>query len=183
MELNELKKSMSTLDQVLTKTNADIKINVTASGNAKNKLLNKFRKNIILYLILAVVFTSAIFGGINPLSFPIGLKLYLVALLLIATVWYAVLYKRLQKIDVATLNPAKLLTETANLKIQMISGEMFFVLAMAVFFTLLIPTAWTYNRIGCWAMIVGLVVAIINSAINYYPQYVKLFRDLNSIKD
>ncbi len=35
MQLNELKKSMSTLEQVLAKTNSDIKINVSTSQPPK----------------------------------------------------------------------------------------------------------------------------------------------------
>ena len=44
MKLDELKKNMSTLDQVLAKTNSDIKINVSASETAQAKILKKFRQ-------------------------------------------------------------------------------------------------------------------------------------------
>ena len=43
MQLNELKKSMSTLEQVLAKTNSDIEINVSTSQTAKTKILKKIR--------------------------------------------------------------------------------------------------------------------------------------------
>ena len=39
MHLDKLKKGMSTLEQVLAKTNSDIKINVAASETAQSKIL------------------------------------------------------------------------------------------------------------------------------------------------
>jgi len=78
MQLDELKKSMSTLEQVLAKTNTEIKINVAVSETAQTKILKKFRQGAISCLILAVVFAASAIGGINPHSFPIGLKIYLV---------------------------------------------------------------------------------------------------------
>lgn len=46
MQLNELKKSMSTLEQVLAKTNSDIKIDVSTSQTAKTKILKKSVKDL-----------------------------------------------------------------------------------------------------------------------------------------
>lgn len=61
---------MSTLEQVLAKTNTDIKIDVAASETAQAKILKKFRQGFISCLILAVVFAAGAIGGINPKSFP-----------------------------------------------------------------------------------------------------------------
>lgn len=174
---------MSTLDQVLAKTNADIQINVSVSETAKNRLLKKLRSNITLYLILALVFIATTVGGINQLSFPSGEKIYLVVILLFASAWNIFIYQRLRKIDIATLLPAILFSKTTDIKRLMLSGAVFFGINIAIFFTLLLPTAWTFNRFGFWAMIVGLIVAIIHSVASYYPKYIKLFRDLNSIKE
>ncbi len=183
MEINELKKSMSTLEQVLAKTNTDITINVSASETAKTKILKKLRRSFTSCLILAAVFAAMRAGGINQLSFPVGLKIYLVIYLLLAGIWYIFLYLKLRRIDIAALPPAKLFSETANFKMMMLSGEIFFGIGIVILFTLLFPTAWTFNRIGFWAMIATLAAAIIFSAVHYWPQYIKLFRDLNSIKE
>lgn len=183
MELNELKKSMSTLEQVLAKTNTDIKINVSASETAKSKILKKLRRSFTSCLILTAVFAAMIAGGINQLSFPVGLKIYLVIYLLLAGIWYIFLYLKLRRIDIAALPTAKLFSKTANFKMLMLSGEIFFGIGIVILFTLLFPTAWTFNRIGFWAMIATLAAAIIFSAVHYWPQYIKLFRDLNSIKE
>ena len=79
MKLDELKKNMSTLGQVLAKTNSDIKINVSSSETAQAKILKKFRQIMTSCAILAVVFTAMIIGGISPHKFSIHLKICLVA--------------------------------------------------------------------------------------------------------
>lgn len=183
MELNELKKSMSTLEQVLAKTNADIKIDVSASRTAQIKILKKFRQGFISCLILAVVFAAGAVGGINPQSFPLGQKIYLVIYLMLGAAWYGFMHRKLRNINIAALPPAKLFAKTANIRMLMLSGEVFFMIGIVILFTMLFPTAWTFNRIGFWAMIITLAAAIIFSAIHYWPQYIKLFRDLNSIKE
>lgn len=183
MELDELKKSMSTLEQVLAKATTDIKINVSVSETAKTKILKKIRQSFTSCLILAVVFAAMIAGGINQLSFPVGLKIYLVVYLMLAGIWYIFLYLKLRRIDIATVAPAQLFSKTANFKMLMLSGEIFFGMGIVILFTLLFPSAWAFNRLGFWAMIATLAAAIIFSAVHYWPQYIKLFRDLNSIKE
>ena len=183
MQLNELKKSMSTLDQVLARTTQDIKINVSTAQTAKIKILKKIRQSFTSCLILAVVFAAMIAGGINQLSFPVGLKIYLVVYLLLAGIWYIFLYLKLRRIDVATVAPAQLFSKTANFKMLMLSGEIFFGIGIVILFTLLFPSTWAFNRLGFWAMIATLTAAIIFSVVHFWPQYIKLFRDLNSIKE
>lgn len=182
MELNELKKSMSTLEQVLAKTDADISINVSASETAKSKILRKLRQGVVVNLVLAVVFTAAAIGNINPLSCPLYLKVYLASFLAMAAVWYAFIYRKLNRIDVTALPPAKLFAQTASLKLMVISGEIFFGICLVVLFTLLFQNAWMYNRFGFWAMAIGLSVVLIISVVYYLPKYIRLFRELNSIK-
>lgn len=183
MQLNELKKSMSTLEQVLAKTNTDIKINVSASETAKSKILKKFRRGFTSCLVLAMVFAAMAAGNVNPHSFPNHLKIYLVVYLVLGAVWYMLMYGKLSKIDIASLTPAKLFAKTANVRMMMLCGEIFFGICIVILFTLLFPIAWAYNRLGFWGMTITLIVAIIFSVLHYWPQYVKLFRDLNSIKE
>lgn len=183
MQLDELKKSMSTLDQILAKTNSDIKINVSASETAKTKILRKFRQSFTSCLILAVVFAAMIAGNINPYSFPVHLKIYIIVYMLLAAIWSMFMYRKLSKINIATLPPAKLFSKTANIKMLVLTGEIVFGIGIVILFTLLFPQAWANNRIGFWAMIATLIAAIIFSVLHYWPQYIKLFRDLNSIKE
>lgn len=183
MQLDELKKSMSTLEQVLAKANSDIKINVSASETAQTKLLKKFRQGSISCLILAIVFAAMAIGNLNPHSFPLSLKIYLVVYLALGAAWYIFMYLKLKKINFATLTPSKLFSKTANIKTMMLSGEVVFGMGIVVLFTLLLPNAWEFNRIGFWCVIATLVVAIIYGILHIWPQYIKLFRDLNSIKE
>ena len=169
MQLDELRKSMSTLEQVLAKTNADIKINLSVAQTAQTKLLKKFRQEFTVLLILVVIFAAAAIGNVNPLSFPLYLKIYLSSLLAVGAIWYIYLYSKLKCINII-----KLLT---------LSGEIFFGAGFVVLFTLLFPNAWHYNRVAFWAMAVALLIVIIYSIVHYYPKYIKLFRDLNSIKE
>ena len=126
MQLNELKKSMSTLEQVLAKTNTDIKINVSA---------------------------------------------------------YIYLYRKLKSINIAVLSPKQLFSKTATIKLLTLAGEIFIGMCLVSFFALLLPSVWTFHRIGFWIMTIGLILGIVYSIFHYWPQYVKLFRDLNSIKE
>ncbi len=183
MQLDELKKSMSTLDQVLAKTNTEIKINVSASETAQTKILKKFRQGFTSCLILAIVFAAMALGNLNPHSFPRYLKIYLVVYLLIGAIWYIFMYLKLKNINIATLAPRELFSKTANIRLLMISGEVFSVIGIAILFTLLLPNAWEFNRTGFWCVIGTLIVAIIYGIVHMWPQYIKLFRDLNSIKE
>ena len=182
MQLDDLKKSMSTLDQVLAKTNTDITINVSASETAKSKILKKFRQVFTSCLIIAFVFIAMALGNQYSLSFPNYLKIGMAVYLFVAAVWYIFLFRYLKNIDIATLPPAQLFSKTTTLKLMVISSEAFFGICLAVFFTLLFQTAWVNNPIGFWAMAVTITFAIIYGIVHLWPQYIKLFRDLNSIK-
>lgn len=182
MKLDELKESMLTLDQILAKTNSEIKINVSIAQMAKNKILKKFRQGFVSCAILAVVFMAMALGNLNPYSFPLHLKIYLVVYLMAAAGWYMFMYLKLKSINIAALTPGKLISKTANLKMLMLSGEVFFGMGIVVLFTLLLPNAWDFNRAGFWCVIVTLVFAIVYGIVHMWPQYIKLFRDLNSIK-
>ncbi len=183
MQLDELKKSMSTLEQVLAKTNTDIKINVSASETAQTKILKKFRQGFTSCLILAIVFAAMALGNLNPNSFPLSLKIYLVVYLLFGSAWYIFMYLKLKSINIAALTPGKLFSKTANIRILMLSGEIVFGMGIVILFTLLLPNAWEFNRTGFWCVIGTLAVAAIYGIVHMWPQYIKLFRDLNSIKE
>lgn len=183
MQLDKLKRNMSTLERLLEKTDKEIRIDTTTSATARTRLLKKFRGALITCLSLAVVFGCSAIANINPESFPLHLKIFLVVILLLACIWYTFMYLELKRTDVFSLPPARLFSKTAMLKLWMLSGEIVFAICMAVFFTLLFPHAWQYHRFGFWAMAVSLVIAIAYTVVRQYPQYIRLFRDLDSIKE
>lgn len=183
MQLDELKKSMSTLEQVLAKTNSDITINISASQTAKNKILKKFRQAFVSCIIIAIAFTAMALGNVETQTFPNYLKIGMAVCLAVAALWYILMYTKLSRIDVTALTPANLFSRTANIKLMMVSGEAFFMVCLVVFFTLLFQSFWSYNQIGFWAMAATMLFAIIYGIVHMWPQYIKLFRDLNSIKE
>ena len=182
MQHDELKKSMSTLEQILAKTNADIKIDVTASETAKAKILDKYRNSSNSCIIIALVLLAMIFGGFNPRSLPVELKIYLIIYLSIAAAWYRFLSFKLRDIDIATLSPARLFAKTGTLRLLTLSGEIVLFVGLAVLYTLLIPKLWMYSTFGFWGTIIFLAIGVTVCICYYVPRYVKLFRELNSIK-
>ena len=90
MQLNELKESMSVLDQVLSKTSTDIKINVSASQTAKSHLLKKYRRSSISTAILAIVFTLLWIGNVNLPALQVHIHIFLIIYLALASVWYKI---------------------------------------------------------------------------------------------
>ncbi len=108
MQLNELKKSMSTLEQVLAKTNTDIKINVSASKTAQTKILKEFRK-----AYTSLLFSSYYICGCGNLQHQsnlvsLYLKIYLSSFLAIGAIWYIYLYRKLKSINIAVSLPKQL---------------------------------------------------------------------------
>lgn len=183
MQLDELKKNMSTLEQILAMTNSDITIDVSASENAQTKILKKYRQMFTATAVLAIVFTLSWIGNMNPPTFPVHIRAFLVIYLGIASLWYVYMYFRIKKINVSRLTPAKLFSETTSIKIYALSGEVVSGIALAVFFTLFLSNLNTISSLAFYLCITTLVLALILSLCYFWPKYFKLFRDLNAIKE
>ncbi len=182
MQLDELKKNMSTLDQILAKTQTEIKIDVKSSQTAQGKLLKHYRNSILANSILAIVFACQLPNPEFTTHLP---KFYVAFIALIgaaATLWYIFLYMKLDKIKISQLSPTKLFSKTTKLKILTISGQMVSVVVLAVFFTLLLSHMLITNPLAFRLIIATLAFGLIWGAIYTWPRYIKLFRDLNSIK-
>lgn len=171
------------LEQVLAKTNSDIHINVSASQTAKTKLLNKIRQGFVSCLITAVVFIAMALGNMEPQSFPNYLKLGMAMCLAVGGGWYIFVYMRLKRVEVSALAPASLFAKTAKIKLMMISGELFFLVCLTIFFTILFQFCWSYNQAVFWVMAVCLLFAVGYGIRNVWAQYLNLFRELNSIRE
>lgn len=181
MQLDELKKSMSTLEQVLAKTNTEITIDVSAATTAQNKLFRTYLKAFISLIILAAIFTAATIANVNVESFPNSMKLYLVALLTVSAVWYGYMSLRVKRISIPTLSPAALFSHTAKLRLLFMAGEVFLTVGIAVFFSLTLQYAWSFNRLGFWLVVIAIPVAVAFELLHICPSYIRLFRELNSI--
>lgn len=183
MQLDELKKNMSTLEQVLAKTNSDITIDVSASENAQTKILKKYRQAFTSTAILTIVFALSWIGNVNSLAFPVHIRAFLVIYLAIASIWYIYMYFKLKKVDISRLAPAKLFSETTSIKLYTLSGEVVSGIALAVFFTLFLPNLSTISLLAFWLCVIALALSLILSISYFWPKYIKLFRDLNTIKE
>lgn len=183
MQLNELKRNMSVLEQVLAKTSADIEINLSASESAQKKILRKYRQSFTNSLILAAVFSCLLMGNVSPEKLPNFYKIFIVILSLLAAGWYIFLFMRLKKINIARLSPTKLFSEMTTIKILTLSGEVFFGLVLTVFFMLLLSYMLDNNPLA-FRLTVGLLIfALAGSVLYAWPRYIKLFGDLTTIKE
>lgn len=181
MQLDELKKSMSTLDNILAATNTEVHINVESSKNAQSKLLGKFRQASTSAAILAVIFAVLWITGVNSDSFPSYLQAFLVIYLVVGSVWYIFLYLKLRSISIPLIKPAQLFSKVATLKLLTLSGEILFGVALAVFFTLLFVERLINNSIARYLFFATLAFALLYGLSYLWPQYIRLFRELTTI--
>ncbi len=181
MQLDELKKSMSALDNILAATNTDIRINVESSKNAQTRLLVKFRQAFTSAAILAVVFAVLWITGVNADTFPTYLQAFLVIYLAMASLWYIFLYFKLRSIFIPLIKPAQLFSKVATLKLLTLSGEIVFGIALAVFFTLFVTEHLINNTIAIYLFFATLAFALIYGLAYLWPQYIRLFRSITSI--
>lgn len=182
MQLDELKKSMSTLDRVLEKTSTDISINVTASETAQAKILKKYRQSFLSTAILAIVFTLTGFGNADTSSFPTTLRVFLVVYLAVASIWYVFMYFKLKKINIAALAPARLFAATTTIRLLTLTGEIVLGIGLAVFFALFLSNLLNVNPFAFWACIATIAGAGVWGVAYMWPKYIRLFHDLNTIK-
>ena len=84
MNLDELKNRISKLDDILDKTNKEVKIDIAKSKTAQTQLLAKFRMVFVSCLIFALIFTLMVIGGVAPRKFPMELNIGIIVFALIA---------------------------------------------------------------------------------------------------
>lgn len=183
MQLDELKKNMSTLEQVLAKNSSDIRINVMASETAQRKLLKKYRNGFVSCAILAVIFTLSWMGKGTLQSFSVYHRGFLAVYLTLGALWYIFLYSTLKNINISLLTPVKLLKATTRLKIYTLCGETVTAIGLAVFFSMFLPDLFEVNPPAFWMCVTTLIVAIVSSTIYILPKYTKLLNTLNSIEE
>lgn len=182
MELEEIKKNMSMLDKALDKTNSDFKISVSVSETAQAKILKKIRQAIINNSIIFIVFTCLWIGNVSPEKLPSFYKAFICVMCGVATLWYIFIYLKLKKINVATFTPTKLFSATTEIKILVLTGEIIFGIALVIFFTMLLTQMATLNHLAFYLIIATLSVGLVYSTIFFWPKYIRLFRELNSVK-
>ena len=182
MEIGDLKKNMSVLQQVLAKSNGEIKIDITESETAQTKLVKTNKKNVRNCLLASIIPCVLLITGYNTEYFPLYLKIFLLLYLLFGAGWYVFLWNITKKLNVITLTPAAFFSATSKLKLYTVAGEIFFTIGLTVFFSLLLPNLWNFHLLSFWLIIGILMIGITFTLTFYLPKLIRIFRDFESIK-
>lgn len=181
MNLDELKNSMSTLDDVLAqKSSEQIKLNATTCDTAQKKIMRTYRQGALSTLILAVVFPCAWKSGFGNDAFTPGIKIFLVAFLFIATLWYGYLYLKTKKINIAANTPVQTMRQVASLRFYALTGEIVLGMAIAVMFTLFLSNLWVVGKHRFWIVLSAIVIFIILLTTVYLPRTIRDFKNLTA---
>ncbi len=183
MELNELKKSMSTLDDLLaTKSVNFINFNVATCDNAQKRIMKMYRKGAFSCIIIAIVFLIAWNAGLGNDAFPLSYKLFLEIFLAIGAIWYSLLYYKTKKINIAVSKPMQTLKQVSALRLYALTGEIVLGMAMVVFFTLFMSNLWIVGKYRFWIVTAAIVVFIVLLVTVYIPKTIRDFKNLTAIK-
>ena len=182
MELNELKKNMSVLEQVLAKSNEEVKIDVTASETAQTKLAKVYKQNVRNCILASIIPVVLLVSDSNTSSFPLYLKIFLLVYLLLGATWYGYLWNIIRKISITTLTPVSLLSATSKLKLYTLAGEIFFIVGLTVFFSLFLSNLWDFNPLS-FGLVIGTLLFGITFTLTYYvPKLRRIFNEMESLK-
>ena len=178
MEISDLKKDMSILEQVLSKSNEEFTIDFSASETAQSKLAKVFQQNLRNCLLASIIPIVLLVSGANTGSFPLYMKIFLLVYLLLGVAWYAFLLGRIKKINIITLTPISLLSATSKLKLNTLAGEIFFIIGLTVFFSLFLSNLWNFSALSFGLVIVTLVFGITFTLTYYVPKLRKIFNEM-----
>lgn len=107
-------------------------------------------------------------------------KLFLIIFLGIATLWYAILYTKIKKINLVFDTPIVTMKKVANMRLSALVGEVVGLTVTTVFFTLLLTHLWSVAQYKVWLIIGALIVAVIFS-IARLRQNIRDFNNLTAI--
>lgn len=183
MTLDELKQSMSTLDDVLAeKSGIDINLDTTTCDTAQKRILKQYRKGATSSAILAVVFTTLWCARIDQNVFPLAYKLYLGVFMAAATAWYIFLYFKTKSIYVYASTPMQTMRKVASLRLYALAGEISFGMALVVFFTLFLSNLWAVKEYTFWIVLSAITIFLIIGIIFYLPRTIRNFKNLTATK-
>ena len=178
MNLDEHKKSMSTIDDVFAQRNNEpIKFNTNACQSAHARIKKLYRQQILMCGVLAIVFIVTGIAGVNEEVFPKSLKLFLGIFLGVAALWYNVLYIKTKGINALTDTPMQTMRKVADLRLFALIGEVVGLTITTVFFTLLLTHLWAFAQYKAWLIIGALAVAVVFTIIRLRQN----IRDFNNL--
>lgn len=179
MKLDELKQSISTLEQVLDKTTDDINIDVSASETAQSIILGQYRRASICGLVISLLFI--VFWIWNLVDLPAYIIGYVAVYPFAAALWYGFLYRKLKQINIPELSPVNVLSRTNVIRKLTLIGEIYLAIGGVVFFALFIHYLISADKFSFWYIIA--IVAIFLWSYRGLRHYIDLFRDLSTVKE
>ena len=183
MQLDDLKKSMSTLDDILAERNVgNINFDSATCGNAQRRIMSQYRKGAFNCAILAIVFLVAWHVGLGQDAFPLAYKLFLGIYLAISTLWYTFLYFKTKRINIAVCTPMQTIKQVSALRLYALTGGIVLGMTMVVFFTLFLSNLWVVGRYRFWVIIAASVVFIVLLVTIFIPRTVRDFKNLTALE-
>ncbi len=183
MNLDDLKNSMTTLDDFLAeKCSNTINFNTNTCNTAQSRIMKRYRQGASSSIILAVVFLVAWHVGLGEDAFPTAYKMFLGIYLVIAAAWYAFLYIKTKKINIALSTPIDTLKQVKALRLYALTGEIVLGMAMAVFFTLFLSNLWVVGRYRFWIIIAATVIFTVLLITVFLPRTIRDFKNLSAIE-
>ena len=173
---------MSVLEQVLAKSNDEVKIDVLTSETAQRKLAKTYKQNARNCLLAFIIPVILLLSGSSTDSFPLNLKIFLLVYLLCGASWYVFLWNITKKINVASSTPITLFTATSRLRLYTLEGEIFFIVGLTVFFSLFLSNLWNYSPLSFGLVIGTFIFGITFSLTFYVRKIIGIFRDMESLK-
>ncbi len=181
MDLDELKKSMSTLDDVLAKRSGDsINFNIKNCTWAKSRIARQYRDSFLNCGILAVVFIGLWISGADQPYFPVAMKGFLGVFMALAAIVYVFLYRFLGKIKITSAAPMEVMRQVLSLRLYTLIAEIIFTVVLAVFFTIFLGNLWVLGSHTFWLVAGALFVNLTIAAI-MLPKKIRVFNELTAL--
>ncbi|MDE6577316.1 MAG: hypothetical protein K2K58_04000 [Muribaculaceae bacterium] len=181
MNLDELKKSMSTLEDVLAQKSENIiNFNTAKCNSAQFRVAKQYQKGILNCTVLAVIFIILWISGVDENAFPVAMKGFLGIYMAVAAIVYLFLYGLVKKINLARSTPMQIMRQVASLRLYTLVTEIFFAVVLAVFFTIFLSNLWTIGSYTFWLVSGALLVSIIIAVI-MLPKKIRDFRELTAL--
>lgn len=181
MNLDELRKSMATLDDVFAQNKGvSINFNLSTCDTAQRRIMRRYKRYAFLCAILMAVFLTAWSAGLGEDAFPKDIKIFLGACLATEAIWDAYLCCKTKKINIADSTSLQILRQASSLRLYALAGEIVLGIAIAVFLTLFLSNLWTVGRSRFWVCTVALAICVIYIIVRYIPMMVRDFRNLTA---
>lgn len=183
MNIDELKKSMATLDDVLAQNSREeVRFDFRKCEAAQKRVIRHFSRASFMCFIIGTVYMILWLAGQGEDAFPLPYKGFLGFYLIIAAGWYAIMSIKARRIDLATSAPVTAMKNVASLRLCALCGEIVLGLALAAFFALFLANLLQLKSLAFWLTVGGLAVGVVVSVVFFLPKTIRDFRDLTAVR-